>query len=122
MRTLLRLPILALALAVAASGCDSPTPLAPQGESGMSGRIVARDSRISTGGHPTMHVKETPAEECGVIFSISDDTRILRRVSSHVLIEVPVSELVVGANVRVWTGAVLRSCPGQAHADIIEIS
>jgi hypothetical protein len=69
MPTLLRLPILTLVLAVAAAGCDS-TPLAPRGEPGLSGQIVARDVHISTGGPPTMHVKATPTEECGVILAI----------------------------------------------------
>jgi hypothetical protein len=87
----------------------------------ITGQIVARDKPISIGGPPTIHVKDAPTEECGIIFLARSSTQIFRRSSSGELFKASVSDLVVGAKVKVWAKVIMESCPGQSTAIAIEI-
>ena len=118
---MMRLTTLGLALIAAATACTSSAVPEPQGIPAVTGKIVARDVTISIGGPPTMHVKAAPNEECGVIFTVRSSTRILRRTATGAYVNASTSDLVVGANAKVWTDVILESCPGQSGAKIIEI-
>ena len=88
----------------------------------ISGEVVARDIRISIGGPPSIHVKEAPADECGIIFLVGPETAIWRRSNAGAVVSASVADLLVGTRVRVWARAVFDSCPGQAGAVIVEIA
>jgi hypothetical protein len=116
-----RAPIMrsaAFLFAFSVVACLSPTK--PSGPPGVTGAIVARDLSISIGGPPTIHVKELPTTECGVVFLVRQSTRIVRRVDGTLQSAAP-SELTVGRRVAVWADVVLRSCPGQSTAAVVEI-
>ena len=108
-----------LLLAVAVAACHSA--LEPDTPPAFTGDIVARDVTISFGQPPTIHVKESPDEECGVIFLVGPTTRILRRSPDGKVTRASVSDLTVGRRVGVWAGVVLTSCPGQSTAQVVEI-
>jgi hypothetical protein len=101
------------------AGCGST--LEPDGPAAITGPIVARDVTISTGSAPTIHVKESPTESCGIIFLLRSSTRVLHRTANGRTTKASVSDLSVGQRVSVWTDLVLDSCPGQASADVVEI-
>lgn len=106
-------------LMAAVAACQPATE--PPGPPSFTGAIIARDVSISIGGPPTIHVKEAPSAECGVIFLVSDSTRIVRREANGKRLSASVSELTVGRRVAVWTDVVLESCPGQAAAHFVEL-
>ena len=88
---------------------------------GIAGSIVARDGSTSIGGAPTIHVKTTPTEECGVVFLVRPRTSIFRRAADGRLSAASVADLTVGRQVTVWAEYVLDSCPGQSTAERVEI-
>ena len=108
-----------LLVAVTLGACGSPSE--PANESATVGIIVARDRSTSIGNPPTIHVKDTPSEECGVIYLVTPDTRIIRRSPSRRIRPASVAELTVGVRVDVRSSGVLLSCPGQSWADVIQI-
>jgi len=108
-----------LVLMAALAACQPATE--PSDSPSFTGSIVARDVRISIGGPPTIHVKETESAECGVIFLVTDSTPIVRREANGRRVSVSVSELTVGRRVAVWTDVVMESCPGQAAAHFVEL-
>jgi hypothetical protein len=87
----------------------------------IAGTIVAVDVSISIGAPPTIHVKETEAEECGIIFLVRPSTSIRRQAPGGALITASASELTLGRRVEVRTELVLDSCPGQSSAHSIVI-
>ena len=102
------------------SACQSPP--GPSGPPAISGVIVGRDQTISMGGPPTLHVKKTVNEECGIIFTIRDPVLVQRRSSSGALTAASISELTIGREVAVWAkGGIAESCPAQAGALAIQI-
>ena len=108
-----------LLLAALVAACQSSSE--PSSPPGITGAIVARDLRISIGESPTIHVKETPDAECGVVFLLSRSTRVHRRAPDGTVVAASVSDLTVGRRVSVWADVVLHSCPGQASAVAVEI-
>ena len=110
----------AMVVVLAAMAACQPA-IEPSGTPSFTGAIVARDVRISIGGPPTIHVKETSSEECGVIFLVTDSTPVFRRGANGRRVPVSVSELTVGRRVAVWTDVVMESCPGQAAANFVEL-
>jgi hypothetical protein len=107
-----------LLLLLSSAGCQQPTePSTPV----MTGVIVARDMSISIGGPPTIHVKESEDQECGVIFLVRSTTPILRRPSVGSTTPGTIADLTVGRHVKVWASYVLESCPGQSKATAVEI-
>ena len=119
MRSRLMHRIACVTIIALVAGCRSVAE--PHGTPAMTGPIVARDVSISIGGPPTVHVKTTPSEECGVIFLVTSSTEIFRRSGSGDLVSVKASELTVGRRVSVWAELVLESCPGQSEAKAIEV-
>jgi hypothetical protein len=103
-----------------ASACQSAS--GPSGPPAISGVIVGRDQSISIGGPPTVHVKETVNEECGIIFTIRDPVLVQRRSPGGALTPASISELTIGREVAVWArGGIAESCPAQAGALAIQI-
>src|SRR5690606_27812057 len=93
----------------------------PEPEAGaIEGTIVARDLETSIGGPPTIRIKEDPADECGIVFVVQPSTGITYR-GERVSPSRGDEMLTVGSRVRVSTSVVLRSWPGQATADAIDI-
>jgi len=86
----------------------------------ITGFIVAKDAPTSIGGPPTIHVKESAADPCGIIFLVRSSTRVLRKSGGR-LTEASQAALAVSTPVSVWSGIVLTSCPGQAGAEVVEI-
>lgn len=85
------------------------------------GEIVARDVPTSIGDRPTVHIKESPDAECGIIFLITGDTRIMRRSASGGMVPASVAELAIGRRVIAWADFILDSCPGQATATALQL-
>jgi hypothetical protein len=113
-------PLLALALAGAIAACNEPS--IPDDPAAMTGDIVARNVPTpSTGTLPTIHVKTSSTDPCGVIFGINSSTVLRRRVAGGELRSARIDDLVVGTDVRVWAGAIADSCPGQGVATAVEI-
>ena len=111
--------LLAAAAALLLTSCGESIMMPDDQDGSMYGVIVALDRPTSSSGdNPTVHVKRNPLEECGVIFTITDDTALAEgdRDDLH---EIEPEDLRVGAFVRVWTDGVMRSCPGQAWANAL---
>lgn len=85
------------------------------------GQIVSRDVAISIGGPPSIHVKDSIDEECGVIFLVRPSTLVFRRTHDGRTASASLSDLTVGRRVGVWSDGVLESCPGQASAKAVEV-
>ena len=100
-------------------GCESSS--GPSGLPAITGPIVERDRSTSIGGPPTVHVKETVDEECGIIFVIRSPVRIQRRAPNGSVMNASLSDLTVGRRVAVWADAIAESCPAQAAALAVEI-
>ena len=85
--------------------------------------VIVAETRPPPGaaGRPTVHVKQTPGEPCGIVFSIGSETDIVVRDPRGALSRAPFDSLTAGRIVRVWSGAVAESCPGQSRAGAIEI-
>src|SRR5918999_1536529 len=90
------------------ASCTSPS--APRTPAALTGSIVARDRAISIGDPPTIHVKESPSAECGVVFVIRQSTRILRRAADGRIRNASVSDLTVGRRVAKRDPAILPRC------------
>lgn len=110
------LPFGAWLLLIAACG-SSLEP--PDGMATVTGEIVAVNHSMAVG-LPSIHVKTTPTESCGIVFNTSDAT-ITRRFVDGRIVMATSSELTVGTRVSVWSGAVAESCPGQARATYVQI-
>jgi hypothetical protein len=108
-----------LFLAGTVASCSSPSE--PIARPVLSGPIVARDLGIPIGGPPTIHVKESASAECGVIFLVGQSTRILRRAANGRVSNASLSDLAVGRHVAVWANVIMKSCPGQASATVLEL-
>jgi hypothetical protein len=108
-----------LLAAATLAACGSPSE--PGGQSSAVGIIVARDRSTSIGNPPTIHVKDGPDDECGVIYVVTPTTRIMRRTLSGRIQPAFVSELTVGRHVDVKSNGVFLSCPGQSWAEAVEI-
>jgi hypothetical protein len=115
---IVRLPWFAgLALTVAACG----SPATPEGDPQLVGEIVRVGQGLwtaDTDGPLQIHVKSDLNDECGIIFSIDDDTRIVDS-RTGITKQSGLEILSQGAKVEVWFGWVLDSCPGQSHAEAV---
>ena len=113
----LRIPLIIGALLLV--GCG---PRAVPGTPTLVGVIVSVNGvRAGGQGAPRVHVKTTSEDPCGIIFSVDAGTEILTRDARDRLAEVPLDSLTRGRSVRVWSGPVAESCPGQSQAFTIEL-
>jgi hypothetical protein len=128
MRGILATTLTTLGVSACAS-LTSPTlperdPSLPDREAYGPATIVARDAATSFSKDlPTMHVKTSTDDECGIVFTLTGETEIARRTPGGELDPARAADLRVGRVVRVWAigDAVARSCPGQATAEAVEL-
>lgn len=114
-----------LAVAVFAAfplNCDSGVQ-APDRSATLSGEIVEVSEEVSffeprPSTEVLIWVKESPDEECGVVFFVEDDTELVVGGGAGSL-----DDLQAGRRVRVWTSdhAIAASCPGQGVATTVEV-
>ncbi len=110
---------------VVAAGCGDPLG-PPDTDPTIEGEVVALIpipplSSSGEGFDISVHVKGS-RDPCGIVFRVTEETRIVRTRSVGKPRKGVAADLRVGAVVRVWAnGAVAESCPGQALADVIEI-
>jgi hypothetical protein len=102
-----------------ATACQSTSE--PDGPPAITGSIVARNVSVPGDGSPSIHVKETLATPCGIVFRMDLSTRVLRRAADGRITRASQSDLSVGQQVSVWAGAIAESCPGQGAAEVVEI-
>ena len=110
-----------LLICVAALGCSSPT--LPDDTPTIVGEIYARNIQTPTSGNrPTMHIKSSPSDLCGIIFAIGDESVLRRRIGTHT-VSARLEDFTVGKSVRAWSegGLVMESCPAQAFAIAVEL-
>ena len=107
-----------LALIILSASCNSVYDV---DETWIAGFVVARDVRISSGDPPSIHVKATQEEQCGIVYLVRNSTEIRRLTSSGSFQPAAYADLVVGTRVRVKTGIVMTSCPEQAGTSAIDI-
>ena len=92
--------------------CSSPTDV-PGRSADVDGTILnvfASPFRILLKGN----------EECGIVFTITPSSRVMRLTTVGSLVEAKQSDLSVGTRARGWVdGPVLTSCPGQAAAEAV---
>jgi hypothetical protein len=113
-------------LPLLAFGCGSPTDVdVPDRAPSISGSIVSVGGRQTTLGLTTVHVKTNEGDNCGIVFTVMRSTRIVTPSDAGSDYQnTDIDALVVGRSARVWAkgNTVLTSCPGQATAEVIEIS
>lgn len=102
-----------------ALACGSPT--FPDRPPTITGGIVGIGPEVPFGGARSVWVKDDPGDPCGIVFTATDDTEIGVRRDDDAIDPRAFGTLAVGQEVRVWSGAIAESCPGQGHADAIEI-
>ncbi len=113
----MRSPSLVL-LVLILTACFAPTR---SDSYAITGSIVAVDVSAPIGEPPTIHVKTSDTDECGVIFLVRPSTSIRRSLPGGGSVSVSASELTIGRRVEVTTTVVLDSCPGQSSARAIVI-
>ena len=114
----MRYTLVVLVLVSVLEACNSVSE--PDGAPTITGFIAAKDVPVPIAGPPTIHVKESAADPCGIIYLVRSSTRILRKSGGR-LTEASEAALGVSTPVSVWSGIVLTSCPGQAGAEVVEI-
>ncbi len=119
-----RIEIMTLAAAVAAgvgsaNGCQSPT--FPDGDPTLEGEIFGIGNTVPFGSERTVWVKAAADSPCGIVFLVEAETDIGARQPDDSVEDRRFEDLAVGHRVRIWSGDVAESCPGQAAADAIEI-
>ncbi len=88
----------------------------------IQGDIVGVGSEVPFGAANRIWVKETPADPCGIVFTVTGSTEIGEPRPDGSIEERSFGDLVVGLTVRVWaSGPVAESCPAQAGAEAIEL-
>jgi len=88
----------------------------------LEGQIVGIGSAIPFGGERTIWVKAMPESPCGVVYTVDSGTDIRARQADGSIQSGVFDDLLMGQPVRVWSGPIAESCPGQADADAIEIT
>jgi hypothetical protein len=95
-------------------------PRLPDREPGLEGTVLRRDTAYNLPiQRPTMFVRGED-DPCGIIFVVDEDTEVLRRRDGK-LVKGSEGDALVGTRVRVWYSGVAESCPGQSHAEVVEV-
>ena len=102
----------AVVLALAAA-CVSATDLPD--------RPPSEDGFVISVSPTTVHIRAA-SDQCGIIFSVDDDTRILLKRENGTIIEVTLAIVTAGRRAQGWaSGPIAESCPAQAGAAVIMI-
>ena len=100
-------------LVLIALACASPTDLPD--------RPPSEDGFVVSASPTTVHIKAA-SDECGIIFSIDDDTRILLKRENGTIIEATLALVTAGRRAQGWaSGPIAESCPAQTGAAVILI-
>lgn len=103
--------ITAVLCALLLAACSSPTDL-PDSSPAANGSIITLTAT-------TVHIRAA-SEQCGVVFRVTDDTRILQQHADGSPSVTTMSQLVAGRRAIGWAdGPIAESCPAQAEADVI---
>jgi hypothetical protein len=98
-----------LALLIAA--CGSPTDV-PDGP-------PAADGTVITVSGTSVHIRAA-AEQCGIVFRVTSDTRILEHRPDGGNTRVSLAEITTGRRAQGWAdGPIAESCPAQAAAAVV---
>ena len=90
--------------------CASPTEI-PNRAADADGFVMSVDGR-------SVHIKAT-AEQCGIVFRIDDDTRILAKQADGTIARAGMADVNVGRRAQGWAdGPIAESCPAQAQAEV----
>lgn len=109
----------ALKLVFLFAACGSPSE--PDSPPTIEGPIVAKNVEMAAVSAPSIHVKESTAAECGIVFAVSG-AEVIRQFSNGSHGEGNLDDLAIGRDVRVWSnGVVLESCPGQSSAKVVVV-
>lgn len=94
--------------------CTSPTD--------MPNRAVDADGFVMSVVGGTVHIKAT-TEQCGIVFTVTDDTRILAKNADGTIVRAGIGHVTVGRRAQGWAhGAIAESCPAQAQAEVVVVS
>lgn len=112
-----RMLFLGVMLFAACSG----NSFAPDNAVVYSGTVVALNPVTFGTAAPSIHVKSSTDQQCGVIFSMTNTTPIRVRVQNQTA-DGDVDVLKVGSKVNVYfSGIVAESCPAQGGAYAVEV-
>ena len=93
------------------AACGSPTDL-PDQQPAADGSVITVSGRA-------VHIRAA-SEQCGVVFRVTDDTRILVQQADGSIAKAPLSQVTAGRRAIGWAdGPIAESCPAQAGADVI---
>ena len=93
------------------AACTSPTDL-PDG-------APAADGSVITVSGTSVHIRGA-SEQCGIVFRVTDDTRILQKKPDGSIATSTLASVTAGKPARGWAdGPIAESCPAQAGADVI---
>lgn len=120
MRTPRTRSLSAAALILAAAACSDSITF-PDRQETILGDVVGIEDDNPFDQPGSLWVKEQPDSPCGIVFRVTDDTGIGERQPDGTIAERRYEDIGLGYSIRVWSGAVAESCPGQATANVIEI-
>jgi hypothetical protein len=114
-RSMRRFKRIGYGLALLAIGaCASPTEI-PDRPADADGFVVSVAGK-------SVHIKST-FEQCGIVFTITDDTRILAARGNNRFERAGMADVTVGRRAQGWAdGAIAESCPAQARAEVVVLN
>jgi hypothetical protein len=93
------------------AACSSPTDIPDE--------QPAADGSVITVSGTSVHIRSA-AEQCGVVFRVTGDTRILARQTDGSIATSTLANITAGKLARGWAdGPIAESCPAQAGAEVI---
>ena len=93
------------------AACSSPTDL-PDGPPSADGSVITVSAS-------SVHIRGA-SEQCGIVFRINDDTRILLKLTDGTIERAAMTDVTAGRRAQGWaSGAIAESCPAQAGADVV---
>jgi hypothetical protein len=107
-------------LIFAVAAC-SDTLMFPDRQETIMGDVVGIEDQNPFDSPRALWVKEQPDSPCGIVFRVTDETEIGERQPDGTIAERRYEDIGLGYTIRVWSGAVAESCPGQSTANVIEI-
>lgn len=117
--TMVRKNASALTVAILLLACGSLS--FPDVPPAIEGDVIGVGPEIPFGGENRFWVKETPDAACGVVFTVTESTKIGERRPDGSIAERSPNDIEVERTVRVWAGAIAESCPGQGQAEAVEL-
>jgi hypothetical protein len=99
-----------VALALLMAACGSPT---------VPDELPSADGTVITVSGTSVHIRSA-TEQCGIVFRVTSDTRILEHRPDGGNNRVALAKVTAGRRAPGWAdGAIAESCPAQAAAAVI---